>query len=367
MAKKKTSTFRIVRNLIMCILAIVLVFILANIVYLGTAFSRIPDKQDLEIPSTKQLATSKGSVLSNGITYKALSFNAGFCAYTPSFSFFMDGGSQYKANSKEEVTQNANAIASVVASEEPDFVGLQEVDSNADRTFNVDQTQIIKNALPNYNSINACCYNSPYLFWPPWNPYGKQISNIMSLSIFNPLSSIRRQLPIEETPSSIIDYDRCYTTTRFDTNNGKDFVWYNATLSSYADDPSASNKQIEILIKDMQKEFDMGNYVVCACDFNKQIIESPQSYFPKELVKDTKPFPYSLLSSTNISLVAPFDPAAPVGSCRSGNTAYGPTCPVANIDGFLISPNIKVIDSGVINTSYAYSDHNPVYLSFRIL
>lgn len=367
MAKKNISAFKIIRNLIMCILAAVVVFVLVNIVYLGTSFSRIPDKQDLEIPSTKQLATSKGSVLSNGITYKALSYNTGFCAYTPKFSFFMDGGSQFKASSKEEVTQNTSSISSVIASQEADFVGLQEVDSNADRTYNIDQTQIIKSALPNYNSINACCYNSPYLFWPPLNPYGKQTSNIMSLSIFNPISSIRRQLPIEETPLSIIDYDRCYTSTRFDTNNGKEFIWYNATLSSYTDDPSASNKQIEMLVKDMQKEFNKGNYVICACDFNKQIIDNPQSYFTKEIVMEAKPFSAEILKETNITLVAPFNAAAPVASCRSGANSLNEKSPVANIDGFLISPNIKVLDADVINTNFAYSDHNPVFMTFRIL
>ena len=35
-------------------------------------------------------------------------------------------------------------------------------------------------------------------------------------------------------------------------------------------------------------------------------------------------------------------------------------------DGFIVSPGIEVISSGVIDKDFKYSDHNPMVLEFRI-
>ena len=34
------------------------------------------------------------------------------------------------------------------------------------------------------------------------------------------------------------------------------------------------------------------------------------------------------------------------------------------VDGFLISENIELIKSKVIDTAFKYSDHNPFYMTF---
>ena len=36
------------------------------------------------------------------------------------------------------------------------------------------------------------------------------------------------------------------------------------------------------------------------------------------------------------------------------------------VDGFLVSPNVKVYGAEVIDTGFAYSDHNPVYMDFTL-
>ena len=37
---------------------------------------------------------------------------------------------------------------------------------------------------------------------------------------------------------------------------------------------------------------------------------------------------------------------------------------VLTVDGFLVSDNVTVTDSGVVNLAFAYSDHNPVEMRF---
>ncbi len=190
----------------------------------------------------------------------------------------------------------------------------------------------------------------------------------MTLSKFNPDGEgLRRQFPVDSGVTKILDYDRCYSITRYPTENGKDLVWYTTHMSAYSKEPETANKQIRMLIEDMEKEFDKGNYVICGADFNKQIVQNPENYFPANLVKETKGFPFEMLQGTNISVVAPFDPAAPVGTCRYAGAPLSKDTQVSNIDGFLVSSNIKVLESHVINTNFAYSDHNPVFMTFRLL
>ena len=77
-------------------------------------------------------------------------------------------------------------------------------------------------------------------------------------------------------------------------------------------------------------------------------------------------FPVEFLQGTNISVVAPFDPNNPKGTCRDAGQVWSEEDTVCNIDGFLVSPNVLVDQADVIDTDFAYSDHQPVYMIFRL-
>ena len=87
-------------------------------------------------------------------------------------------------------------------------------------------------------------------------------------------------------------------------------------MSAYSQDPSTAENQIKQIVADMQSEYAKGNYCICGADFNKQLIDNPEQYFPKEKVYFMKSFPREFLDGTNISVVAPFNPNNPFGSCR---------------------------------------------------
>lgn len=158
------KVLKIFRNIIIFILLIVVLFFLINIIYLAASFHRIPDKQNLEVNYSQVQDTSKSRMLQNGVTYKAISYNTGFSAYTPDFSFFMDGGSESWAFSKDSVIEDTNNIANMLQNENADFISLQEVDSDSTRTYHVNEMQMIKDKLINYSDVDACCYDSAFLF-----------------------------------------------------------------------------------------------------------------------------------------------------------------------------------------------------------
>jgi hypothetical protein len=80
-----------------------------------------------------------------------------------------------------------------------------------------------------------------------------------------------------------------------------------------------------------------------------------------------QPFPEELLSG-GIRLEVPDAGAAdPVPSCRNADGPYVPgESFVLTVDGFLVSENVTVEAASVVDTGFAWSDHNPVLLTFRL-
>ncbi len=113
---------------------IVLVLLLAYIIYLFASYHRIPDNQPLQVEQTKE-SISSGDTLTTEKEYSALTYNIGFGAYTPDFSFFMDGGKSSWAKSKESVKKTVQSAGELVASKDPDFALIEEVDLNSTRSY----------------------------------------------------------------------------------------------------------------------------------------------------------------------------------------------------------------------------------------
>ena len=63
--------------------------------------------------------------------------------------------------------------------------------------------------------------------------------------------------------------------------------------------------------------------------------------------------------------MAPFDENDPLPSVRNADKPYSSgENYLALVDGFLVSSNVKVTRTEVVNTGFAYSDHNPVVMRF---
>ena len=68
-----------------------------------------------------------------------------------------------------------------------------------------------------------------------------------------------------------------------------------------------------------------------------------------------------------LTIVAPYDGEDPVASCRNADRPYGPDNYLVTVDGFIISANVSVSASRVVDTGFRWSDHNPVCLDFVLL
>ena len=80
-----------------------------------------------------------------------------------------------------------------------------------------------------------------------------------------------------------------------------------------------------------------------------------------------QPIRTDLIEATDLQLIAPVDPEAPVASCRNADGPYAEGQLRLTVDGFLVSPNVEVTESAVIDLGFANSDHNPVRMTFRLM
>ena len=184
--------------------------------YVFGTYSRIPDNVELEVKG-------KGSGPAETDTeYTAVSYNVGFGAYTADFTFFMDGGKESRARSKESVIECINGTADTALSQKPDFVLFQEVDDDSTRSFHVDEAELIRDRFAgagDFADVFARNYHSAYLMYPLLKPHGASNSGLLTMSRMDITSSLRRSLPIASGFKKILDLDRCYSISRIPASN----------------------------------------------------------------------------------------------------------------------------------------------------
>ena len=365
MEKKKASPAKIVLRIVLIALAAVVVAVGGYLAYVFIAYDRIGDR-----PLEVEHAASGAPAAVIGEEYKIMSYNIGFGAYESDYGFFMDGGEKARAWSVERLDKNLKDIAGLLRAEDADVYLLQEVDVDSTRTYGVDEREYLK--FDGMARVFAQNWDSPYLFYPFSEPHGSAKTGIMTLSSFDVTTAQRFELPVESGVMKIIDLDRCYSKSRMpaikDGENVGDLVIYNFHLSAYTSDGTIATEQLVKLLTDMDHEYALGNYCIAGGDFNKDILGDSSKYFGKSDIEYTwaQPIPEGTFEGHRAVLVAPLDEEKPVPSCRNADGPYHKGQYVLTIDGFLVTDNVTVGDVVVIDTGFAYSDHNPVTMTFTL-
>ena len=361
---------KIGKGLLIALLAIIVV-VGSYAAYFVGSFTRI--EPDMALVPT--VGESENQVSTN-IQYNLLNWNIGFGAYSDDFSFFMDGGKYSRAFSEEEVNKNLLGVKQTVENASKthgkgyfDFICYQEVDFDSTRSYHVDQRAVLSSFHQGYSSVYAQNYASPYIMYPIFSPHGANNSGLYTFSRYKINSSLRVQLPIEKGFTKFFDLDRCYSKSRISVANGKDLVLINLHLSAYTSDGTISTTQLEMLLADCKAEYEKGNYVVCAGDYNKDLVdEGSASLFGSLGEQDNwaKQIDPAIFIDTHMTKVAPLNKENPIPTCRNASAPYSEGNTLYIIDGFLVSDNVTVLKALAIDAQFKNSDHNPVVLSFKL-
>lgn len=349
-----------ISKLLLCLVMMLVTLVAGYATYVFLTYYRLEDNLPLDV-----WRVESEQPLTVGQPQRILSYNLGFGAYSADYSFFMDGGKESRARSSEAVRENLGGAIDAIKNANADFILCQEVDVDGDRSYHIDESQLVREALPDYHSVFAQNYDSPYLFWPLTEPHGANRAGQMTFSRYPITSSLRRSLPIDQGVMKMVDLDRCYSVSRIPVGE-RELVLYNFHLSAYTADGSIADNQLKkMMFEDMLSEVETGNYAIAGGDFNKDILGNSPEVFGMEAVESNwaLPIPAELIPDS-LRAIAPLDPDHPIPSCRNANRPYGPDDLVLTVDGFIVSDNVRVLESRVLDEGFQWSDHNPVYLDF---
>lgn len=362
MAKK---ALKVVGGIVIALVVVVAIYV----GYMLATYSRIPDGATLDVEN------NQSTKLKTNTEYSAITYNIGFGAYQPNFSFFMDTGvmkdgtkTQGKsswAKSKESVDEATSGDIDVIKDQDVDFALLQEVDFGSTRSYNVNQVQQIKDAFPDMGSVEAVDFHSSFLFYPFTQPHGFANSSLLTLSKVKVDSAVRRSYPVSDSLSKFTDLDRCFAVQRIPVKGGRELVLINHHMSAYDKGGVTREKQLEMVREFLTEEAKKGNYIVMGGDFNHVLFNSLGIYPSQEQTPNWVSTLDDSVLPEGFSLVKPSN-LEDVPTCRSSDIPYQKGVNYFScIDGFIVSDNVKASSQNV-DTDFANSDHNPVKLTFEL-
>ena len=362
---------QIVLKILVGLILLALLCIAGYIIYMQANYYRIEDHAKLEVRNNPK------QTLRTGEAYTAVTYNIGFGAYGPDYSFFMDTGEmadgtetagEYgKAVSRESVEWNTAGAAKELEKLRADFLLLQEVDVEADRSYHVNQAEELKDKFADYGNVFANNFHSAYLFYPFSDPHGAVEAGLLNFTRYQIAEAERRSYPVDNSfVTKFTDLDRCFAVMRLPVENGRELVLINSHMSAYDEGGKIRLQQLELLNSVMEEEYQAGNYVIVGGDFNHALGEAVAEGFPSK-----QRFP------AWVSILTQEEMAKGISIVRAENELEVPTCRGADIpytkgvnfttvvDGFLVSENVKA-EAENIDTDFGYSDHNPVMLRFEL-
>ena len=374
MMKKETKRSAVKRAL-WALAGILLFCVLAvggYVLYMQMQYYRIEDHLALETENNQKEA------LQTGKTYTAVTYNIGFGAYGPDYSFFLDTGEMNdgtatagkygKAVSKDSVEENTAGAIEELQKLNADFLLCQEVDTDADRSYHVNQAEMLKEAFPEYGSVYANNFHSAYLLYPFSDPHGAVQAGLLNFSRYEVEEAKRRSYPVDNSfITKFTDLDRCFSLMRIPVENGRELVLVNSHMSAYDEGGKVRARQLELLNTVMEEEYLAGNYVIVGGDFNHALGEGTAEGFAS---KQKFPAWVSVLTEADIVegvRIQEAENELEVPTCRGADIPYTKGVNyVTVVDGFLVSDNIRAKAEN-IDTDFAYSDHNPVKLEFEFI
>ena len=351
------DVFKRILKILGIVLAVVVAAALGIFIWLWvTAYNpAAEDPITVEAPVTQTLDQTSFSVLT---------WNVGYCGLGEESDFFMDGGKMVRSSS-ELITKNFAGLQGFLGGVKADFTLLQEVDSNSKRSRSVDEVAGLRAKL-GQSSAYAMNFSANYVPYP-WPPIGKVHSGLVTFSQYKMAEATRISLPCPFSwPMSLVNLKRCLLVSRVPIEGSdKELVLVNLHLEAY-DDGEGKLAQSKQLREFVEQEYAKGNYVIAGGDWN-QLFPDTEKLYPNTHRELWTP---GYLDEAELSAGWQYVWDDSVPTCRLLNQPYDKTDTENTqyyvIDGFLVSPNLKVESVETMDEGFAFSDHNPVLLSVSL-
>ena len=355
--------------------------------YVLLSYNRIGDKK-LNVDNRSSLEEVKV-----GDTYKAMSYNIGFGAYSQDYTFFLDTG--YDANgkatcghwstarSKKAVEFNTSGAIQATLDENPDFIFFQEVDTDSTRSYHINQDKKVMEAYPEYDHVHAVNFHTAFLPYPLYDMHGAVKAGLTTVSKYKIQSAERKQYTVSNGFSKYFDLDRCFSVSELKVDNGKKLFIVNSHMSAYDEGGKIRAKQIEEFNAFLSEHKD--DYVIVGGDWNHDLlINNPDYSYDAEV---NRPFGMTLKTPDWLNYYFDSEHKSPLidgysvvasdngPTCRNNDIQWDPDVTFrCVVDGFIVSNNIEVISHENIQTKngnkgldgFAFADHEPTKVEFKL-
>ncbi len=306
------------------------------------------------------ISTGRNMSVEDTGSWGFLVWNIGYTGLGAEQDFILDGGNSDQAT-LGETTRYRVGIVNTIEQYAPisDFILLQEIDRDSQRSFNQDFYALLRGRLSSYDSTYATNYRAPFVPFPLGSPIGNVESGVATFSKLPITEATRIALPSKNSwPVKSFHLKRNLLVTRIPLEE-KELVLINGHFSAYG--PELLPEQLRIAKELITEEYAKGNYVVLGADWNQippitgannYPLEEEPLYIPEEIPQEWTPEGWTW----------GMDPSVP--TYRLLNKPYNSDefHQVGVIDGFLVSPNLEIVELYGIDLQFKDSDHNPVYM-----
>ena len=346
------NRYKMMFKLVFLIFALILVYVIGVIAYAWFTRYRPDEVEELEMLNSNYHTLKEDTVC-------IYTWNIAYAGLDKSSDFFYDGGKMMRPT-QEQSERNFNGIRKEISTwKDADVIFLQELDVDAKRSWRTNQVESIVEQEFDKTSVFAKNYDVKFVPKPFFNPMGRVISGILTLSKWQPVSAQRFSYPANfPFPKGLFFLNRCFTVVKI-PHQDKELVLINTHNSAF-DGGVLKEKEMHFLKKYLLEEYAQGNYVVVGGDWNQippgfqgnRFAEYEEISVPENYPAKSWKWVADLNGKSNRKVDTPYIKGATYTTI---------------LDFFLISPNVEFVGVSTLKLDFKYSDHNPVKLILRLL
>lgn len=354
MKDKAKKFFKIFTIVLISFLYLAVVFLL---------FSTITEYKPLKIENI----ALESKLSNNPMTSDEISifmWNIGHAGLSKEMDDYTEGGNKQKPGI-DIYQKTLNALLNKLSAfSYVDFMLLQEVDVFSNRSYYINQRNIIADFLPDFSNTFALTDDVQFKLFPLYSPLGRLKSGLQTLTKFTPIEIQRRAYPSQANwPTQVFLPRSCFLINRYLLDNGKHFLVINTQYAPIGLGMSG-NKDMEALKLFVTNEYNKGNYVIVGGDWNM----NPPGF--KKMLSFNK----AKLSKHNNEILDKLMPSDwkwvydnDIPSKRKLNAAFNAQSTLTTVtDFFLLSPNIQSLNISCLDMKFEYSAHNPVLITIKL-